>query len=400
MNEFSQKIESLKPLVKAYAREMNILIVEDENMNVEFYKLAFGNLFNVCDVARNGKEALEKWKQDKFYYDLIVTDVEMPIMSGLELIEQIRQESMMQSILVITGIQDIEANQDLAYYYIDGLLPKPVDTKKLYILLYRVLQKITEKKEFYSYVQNMELQLNEAVENINSLRHIEKKLSALQEHHIEVDEALGILRTIIGKYEFNLKSQQTFSESTTSFSEQKTSTNSDSKNEKDLRFSTHDKVLSSSDLIEQLDDTIIDKVEDFVDILNSMATKIYDIETQEPNRALESIAYIRSYIDEFIDILNNLIYFPIVSRAFLNLNTFLSSITMKQLQESEKKLLLASLLLLIEKDISRWIDTIFIKREADNIYYFDASFANGVLEIESMFQEQSRDEDFEEIEFF
>lgn len=391
MNQLDEIINTLKPLVKSYAREMRLLIAEDEQTNIEFYKLAFGNFFHVCDITRDGEEALARWKQDQDYYDLIITDMEMPKMNGLELIQNIRKDSMEQSIIVITGITDLVANQDLAYYYIDGLLPKPVNTKKLYILLYRVLTKISEKKAFEFYVQNMEEELSQAIEHKNNLSFVVEKLSPLKEQQ-EVEQALKILRTIIGKREEDIQHQTSVVKSTKSISSQK---------EEDLRFSTVDRILSSQEFMEQLDDSIIDKIEDFTLLLDNFVSKIYDIENEEPQEAIQSLKSIIRYLEEFVNIVNNLVLFPVVSRAFNNLNLFLNNITVQDFEDREKKLLLASLLLLIEKDISKWIQTIFIKQEASNIYYFDASFSNGVLEIEAMFCADPINEDeIEEIEFF
>lgn len=193
-------IIKLTPLVKSYARDLKILIVDDEKTNIEFYKIAFGKFFNICDVAYNGQEALDMYQKDTNYYDLIVTDIDMPILNGLELVEIIREVNMEQSIVVITAITDITINQSLAFYYIDGLLPKPLDTKKLFIMLYRVLKKISEKKELYAYIQNLEDEANQALEYQSYFELLINKLKPLNDKK-EVQESIALMKTLIGKNE-------------------------------------------------------------------------------------------------------------------------------------------------------------------------------------------------------
>jgi len=54
--------------------------------------------------ARNGKEAYQLYKENVF--DLIITDIEMPKLNGLELVESIRQEDQEVPILIISGYSD------------------------------------------------------------------------------------------------------------------------------------------------------------------------------------------------------------------------------------------------------------------------------------------------------
>jgi two-component system response regulator YesN len=69
---------------------IRVMIVDDEPFIRQGLKILinweqYG--FTVCGEAGNGKEALELLETKDF--DLVITDIKMPIMSGLELIEQI-----------------------------------------------------------------------------------------------------------------------------------------------------------------------------------------------------------------------------------------------------------------------------------------------------------------------
>lgn len=378
MEILDKVVQKLTPLVKTYARNMKILIVEDQSANINFYKIAFGKYFNVCDIALNGKIALDMYNQNRDYYDLIVTDVDMPVMDGLELVQRIKDISIDQSIIVITATTDITKNQDLAYYFIDGLLPKPVDNKKLFILLYRVLKKIAEKKEFNHYLSDLEDILLTETEFKNYYGFIIERLESLSEHK-EAREVIAMLNTLTGKTNVIIEEKKH-----KVLSSEKEIVLSDA-HEKDLRFSTADYKLSAKELLEQLDDTVIDKIENFTEVLDEFVKELDRLEVSDASEAMLILQEISNYVKEFIELVHNLVVFPIIYRAFINLNNFLSNIQEEDLQNNEKKILLVSLLSNIEKDVANWIRTIFIDQSADNIYYFDASFSNATFEVESMF---------------
>jgi CheY-like chemotaxis protein len=89
-----KKIEGRKPLV---------LIVDDSLSVRKFLSGVLGKHNIEVDTARNGQTALEMISQKD--YDLMITDLEMPQVSGYELIEQIRSQSLWDNlpIIVLTG---------------------------------------------------------------------------------------------------------------------------------------------------------------------------------------------------------------------------------------------------------------------------------------------------------
>ncbi|KAI9549550.1 ATPase/histidine kise/D gyrase B/HSP90 domain containing protein [Daphnia sinensis] len=88
MNESSIKTISLEPVERkdwtGMAEEfpLRILIAEDNDFNLQLMKLMLDQLGYDLEVARNGKEAVEKVQEQEF--DLILMDVQMPVMNGLE----------------------------------------------------------------------------------------------------------------------------------------------------------------------------------------------------------------------------------------------------------------------------------------------------------------------------
>ncbi|MCX6333795.1 MAG: response regulator [Bacteroidia bacterium] len=86
----SPKIEELilKDKVHKELKDIKILLVEDNLINQKITHLTLKPLVNIIDTASNGKEALDKFGTAA--YDLILMDIQMPIMSGLIAAEKIR----------------------------------------------------------------------------------------------------------------------------------------------------------------------------------------------------------------------------------------------------------------------------------------------------------------------
>ncbi len=86
--EKARKIETTyKPKVEI--KNASILLVEDNFSNQQIISLYIRNEVNKIDIAFNGKEALEKFGLAK--YDLILMDVQMPIMDGFKATQKIRE---------------------------------------------------------------------------------------------------------------------------------------------------------------------------------------------------------------------------------------------------------------------------------------------------------------------
>ena len=86
----SPKLEELKQKVRIRKelKDVNILLVEDNSINQKITLLTLRPLVNNIDTAINGKEALDKFGTST--YDLILMDIQMPVMSGLIAAEKIR----------------------------------------------------------------------------------------------------------------------------------------------------------------------------------------------------------------------------------------------------------------------------------------------------------------------
>lgn len=80
-----------------------ILLVEDEPLLRETYQMILSTQPYTCDFAENGKVALEKCKDNE--YDLILLDIMMPQMNGVEFLENVPDlESLKSKVIVMSNL--------------------------------------------------------------------------------------------------------------------------------------------------------------------------------------------------------------------------------------------------------------------------------------------------------
>lgn len=126
-------------------KEITILCVEDEfdarDKLSGFLSKNFGRIYSAAD----GIDGLEVFKAES--PDIIITDIQMPLMNGLEMAEEIRKINPTVPIIITTGFDDekyLVGSIDIgAIKYIK----KPVDIKKLRSLLSEVALNIVQQKE-------------------------------------------------------------------------------------------------------------------------------------------------------------------------------------------------------------------------------------------------------------
>lgn len=85
--------------------------------------------YTVVGTAANGFEALDKFRS--LAPGLVIADIRMPGMDGLELISELRKENPQCHVLILSGYADFEYAKRAISYHIDGYLLKPVDEEEL-----------------------------------------------------------------------------------------------------------------------------------------------------------------------------------------------------------------------------------------------------------------------------
>lgn len=119
---------------------MKTLIVEDD-FTSRLLLQTFLSKYGECHIAANGKEALQAFRiaeNEGEQYDLICMDIQMPEMDGHVAVQEIRtlekrraRLSRRTTIIMTTGLNDVDNVTRSAKELCDAYLLKPIDTRKL-----------------------------------------------------------------------------------------------------------------------------------------------------------------------------------------------------------------------------------------------------------------------------
>jgi len=143
-----------------------ILVVDDEyntRMGVSYTLQQWGDGKIDIAAAENGQQALNMLRERE--YDLLITDIRMPLMTGIELLEALRREKNEIAAVLLTGFAEFEyAQQGLRLGAIDYLL-KPVQQSELIKMAEKALNKARLAKERRKRLEQHfgQLELSEAV---------------------------------------------------------------------------------------------------------------------------------------------------------------------------------------------------------------------------------------------
>jgi two-component system response regulator YesN len=124
-----------------------ILLVEDEPLfRKGLAKMIAGSdtSWNVCGEAENGQEAERLIAE--LLPDLVITDIRMPLMDGLELLKRVKARFPEIEFIVITGFQDFQYAQAALRYGAHDLLIKPCSKQDIYDALEKVDALVLEKQ--------------------------------------------------------------------------------------------------------------------------------------------------------------------------------------------------------------------------------------------------------------
>ncbi len=121
----------------------SILIVDDEPMIRELLENTMEGTDYLCHFAENGEQALKK--MTNFVFDVIVTDIDMPIMDGIELAKIIKSKYT-SDVIVMTGqIQSYQYDEIISIGASD-FVEKPFSPREIILRINRVLQERNLKK--------------------------------------------------------------------------------------------------------------------------------------------------------------------------------------------------------------------------------------------------------------
>ena len=131
---------------------MNILVVEDDQSIREGIAAFLSEFGYTMLEAKDGREALSKFNKD---IHLVILDIQLPFINGLELLKEIRKQSMLP-VLILTAFSDEEYKIEAFTGLADGYIEKPFSLPLLKARIDSLIQKNYGQAEKFSY-KNVEV---------------------------------------------------------------------------------------------------------------------------------------------------------------------------------------------------------------------------------------------------
>lgn len=172
---------------KEEKEEIRILYVDDEeDARKVFFDVLKYKGYEV-DTAKDGYEAIEKVKKES--YNIILTDIKMPGLSGIDIFKEIRKINPDLPVLMITGYPRMETAVELMKLGAFTYISKPINLDALYREIEVALEKgklIRKNRELFQNLQRVNKELEEAHQRIveyskNLEKMVEEKTKELKE---------------------------------------------------------------------------------------------------------------------------------------------------------------------------------------------------------------------------
>ncbi len=176
-----------------YATKLNVLYVEDNELTRRATQIILNEFFENIIVGVDGEDGLQKFKENSI--DIIITDIDMPKMDGLAMLEEIRKTDEHVSVLIFSAHNDTEFFMNSIHLGVDGYLFKPLELDQFERAIFKSIRNVRLQKENFEYKHMLEKKVREQV---NILRNKEQELveKSRQAHYDQ-------LTSIYNRHRFN-----------------------------------------------------------------------------------------------------------------------------------------------------------------------------------------------------
>lgn len=152
-------------MLEKYSKNKSVLLVEDDENILKETKELLELIFPYVIIAKDGKEGFEKYlnykKENDKFVDLVITDIQMPILDGIELTKLIFKEHSGQCLIVLSAHSETHYLLELINLGISHFLTKPLNYDNFIHVLYTKLKDI--KSENSEDIPSNEIRIDENI---------------------------------------------------------------------------------------------------------------------------------------------------------------------------------------------------------------------------------------------
>jgi len=356
-------VSQIKDLIE-FSKPLSVLYVEDDIGIRDNYTKLFSEFFSLIDCADNGQEGLEKFKQKK--YDLVITDINMPKMNGIEMIEHIIKDTPDQSIVVTSAHNESHYLMELIELGIESFLIKPINFTKMLFVLHRSCKRLSEIRELKEYQGRIE---DDNLHYSDLLKQLKKKNEELEHNIHQLARKENVNITLVD----GIEKEKGFSDNELSY------------------YSPKIPPLSAHDFIETFSGDI-DSLNDKLETIEETLELLIHQELIQPTQ--ESIEKISVAFNDYGLHLANLYKFNNLSEALQNFSSVLGRSTELELIKDMKEFLFG-----IADALQKWRQEVLVDQSAEDIHFLDNSIISDCMQTESMLSGGHDEENLDDLFF-
>ncbi|MGD9366713.1 MAG: response regulator [Desulfobacteraceae bacterium] len=141
-----------------------ILLIDDEEANVRVLSMSLRSDGYEVVTALSGKEGLEIFQREE--PEIVLTDIKMPGMDGIEVLQGIKALQPDAEVIIITGHGDIDNAIEALKFGASDFINKPIRDEVLSVALDRAMEKRSMKRQLKAYTLNLEMKVSAATQEI------------------------------------------------------------------------------------------------------------------------------------------------------------------------------------------------------------------------------------------
>ena len=152
--------------LQTYMKKLNVLYVEDEKPAREIFSRILNRQFTNVTICENGLDGYLAYKESfdkENKFDLIISDINMPKMSGIELVEKIRENDNETLVILVTARSEANVIMKALELQVTNYITKPIDINKTNEVIVSTCEKIylksrllDKQKELETYTKTIE----------------------------------------------------------------------------------------------------------------------------------------------------------------------------------------------------------------------------------------------------